>query len=128
MDESEVDGRWTEPQGIPVGELVWLSPDTGGLQIHIATTAGKQVATIRKHAYVTGFNGHFSGLMWSKPLVGSVAELIAEKETAVKEFTDFRTPKAAVKYAVDRLPESACNDQRKTHQVTPLPATSWQYH
>lgn len=40
-------------------------------------------------------------------MAGSVADKIAVGETPVKGFTDLRTAKQAVKYAMDRLPVEA---------------------
>ncbi|MFC6523108.1 hypothetical protein ACFQAT_28490 [Undibacterium arcticum] len=46
---TDFEGRWREPQGTPHGELVWLQPGKAGLQTHVATIAGKVVATARKN-------------------------------------------------------------------------------
>lgn len=105
MDLTEFEGRWKEPQGTPKGELVWLPPAKGGLKTHVATVDGKPVATIRTHHNVKGYSVRVTGWVWSKPLSGSVAEKIAVRETEVKGFTDLRSARQAVKYALVRLPE-----------------------
>lgn len=107
MDMTEFEGRWKEPQGTPKGELVWLPPAKGGLQTHVGTVNGKPVATIRKHHSVKGFSVRVTGWVWSKPLAGSVADKLAVRETEVKGFTDLRSAKQAVEYALERLPECA---------------------
>lgn len=106
MDMSTFEGRWREPeaQGALRGDLVWLKPGKGGLQTHVATVAGQQVATLRKHLYERGYSVRIAGWLWMNPAVESVAAGIGAGEVEVKGFADLRKAKKAVKYALDRLP------------------------
>jgi hypothetical protein len=103
---SEFDGRWREPRVVPCDELVWLDPGETGLRTHTATVAGKPVATIRTQLFKRGFTVSVPGWVWAKSLDGSGAERLGIGETDVKGFTSLRAAKQAVKFAIDRLPDS----------------------
>lgn len=106
MDFSTFEGRWKEPEAQSVlrGDLVWIKPGQGGLQTHVATVAGHQVATLRKHLHERGYSVRIAGWSWTKPAPESVAARIGIGELEVKGFADLRTAKKAVKYAMERLP------------------------
>jgi hypothetical protein len=104
MDKTQFHGRWREePLAASRGDLVWIEPKSG-LQTHVATVLGRQVATIRKAANTQERVVCVPGWVWSQPLAESAAAKLGIGETEVKGFTDLRAAKYAVEYALKCLP------------------------
>lgn len=108
MNIDDFEGRWAEPEGLPSAQLIWQEPGRMGLQVHVGSIEGREVAHIKHGPAGSGKPGGYianvPGWVWAGHAPGSVGAKLGVEETPVKAFPRLDKAKAAVEYAISRLP------------------------